>query len=231
VTTNFCLAAFKLANPIQKMEHQFFRPLETKEMFQRLPSTKPKSSGGLTMEKITDPETDNPKTATAWTTITDLLIVEQKILVQNQHHFGQAAPTYLATVKLQQLLSFGGTSFISDQLLYNKLDPAQLTSHYFRQQLRGPMIATTLKNLNMVPLTSVICSLNKELNPSVYLCATADSQASPNKWPSSLLIIYSTTWGLEPTSWNLPTYTPHIWKVCGSHRSTAFFRALKVPSK
>jgi exonuclease III len=132
------LAAFKLANPNQnpeKLEHQFFRALETKEMFRRLPSIKPKSSGGLTMVKIPNPETDNPKTATAWTTITDPIIVEQKILARNQRHFGQAAPTPLATAELQRLLSFGGTSSLSDQLLYNKLDPAQLTSHYFGQQL------------------------------------------------------------------------------------------------
>ena len=132
------LAAFKLANPNQKpekLEHQFFRAIETKEMLRRLPSIKPKSSGGLTMVKIPNPETDNPKTATAWTTITDPVLVEQKILARNQRHFGQAAPTPLATAELQRLLSFGGTSSLSDQLLYNKLDPAQLTSHYVGQQL------------------------------------------------------------------------------------------------
>jgi exonuclease III len=132
------LAAFKLANSKQnpeKLEHQFFRALETKEMFRRLPSIKPKSSRGLTMVKIPDPETANPKTATAWTTITDPTLVEEKILARNQRHFGQAATTPLATAEIQRLLSFGGTSSISDQLLYHKLDPAQLTSHYFGQQL------------------------------------------------------------------------------------------------
>jgi uncharacterized membrane protein len=81
------LAAFQLANSKQdpkKLEHQFFHALETKEMFRRLPSIKPKSTDGLSMVKIPDPETDNPKTATNWTTITDPLLVEQKILARNQ---------------------------------------------------------------------------------------------------------------------------------------------------
>jgi hypothetical protein len=90
------LAAFKLANITQnpeKLEHQFYRALETKEMFRRLPSIKPRSSGGLSMVKIPDPETENPKTATQWTTITDPVQVEQKILARNQRHFGQASVT------------------------------------------------------------------------------------------------------------------------------------------
>jgi hypothetical protein len=62
------------------------------------------------MVKIPDPETDNPKTATNWTTITDPILVEQKILARNQKHFGQASVTPLATADIQQLLSFGGTS-------------------------------------------------------------------------------------------------------------------------
>jgi len=132
------LAAFQLANPTQnpdQLEHKFRRALETKEMFRRLPSIKPRSTGGLTMVKIPDPEHANPKTATKWTTITDPLLVEQKILARNQRHFGQAATTPLATAEIQRLLSFGGTSSISDQLLYNKLDPKHITPDYFGQQL------------------------------------------------------------------------------------------------
>jgi hypothetical protein len=56
------------------------------------------------MVKIPDPETDNPKTATNWTTITDPLLVEQKILARNQRHFGQASTTPLATAEIQRLL-------------------------------------------------------------------------------------------------------------------------------
>jgi hypothetical protein len=132
------LAAFQLANSKQdpkKVEHQFFRALETKEMFRRLPSIKPKSTGGLSMVKIPDPETDNPKTATKWTTITDSLLVEQKILARNQRHFGQASTTPLATAKIQRLLLFGGTSSIADKLLFQKLDPRHITPDYYGQQL------------------------------------------------------------------------------------------------
>jgi exonuclease III len=132
------LASFKLANSNQnpeKLEHQFYRALETKEMFRRLPTTKPRSSGGLSMVKIPDPETDNPKTATKWTTITDPTLVEQKILARNQRHFGQASVTPLATADIQNLLSFGGTSSLSDKILYNRLDPSTLTPDYYGQQL------------------------------------------------------------------------------------------------
>ena len=111
------LAAFKLANNSQnpeKLEHQFYRALETKQMFKNLPSTKPRSSGGLSMVKIPNPETANPKTATNWTTITDPHLVEQKILARNQRHFSQASVTPLATTEIQNLLSFGGTSSLSD---------------------------------------------------------------------------------------------------------------------
>jgi hypothetical protein len=99
------LAAFKLANPDQnpaKLEHQFFRALETKEMFRRLPSIKLKSTGGLSKVKIPDPETANPKTAENWTTITDPIQVEKKILERNQRHFAQAIlqNKYLAQVRV-----------------------------------------------------------------------------------------------------------------------------------
>ena len=132
------LPAFKLANPNQdpkKLEHQFSRALATKEMFRRLPSIKPKSTGGLSMVKIPHPETDNPKTAKNWTTVTDPLLVEQKILARNQRHFGQAASTPLATAEIQRLLHFGGTSSLADQLLYQKLDPSHITPDYYGQQL------------------------------------------------------------------------------------------------
>jgi hypothetical protein len=132
------LASFKLANSTQnpeKLEHQFYRALKTKEMFRKLPSTKPRSSGGLSMVKIPDPETDNPKTAMKWTTITDPTLVEQKILARNQRHFGQASVTPLATADIQNLLSFGGTSSLSDKILYNRLNPSTLTSDYYGQQL------------------------------------------------------------------------------------------------
>jgi hypothetical protein len=77
------LAAFKLANPTQnpaKLEYQFFRALETDETFRRLPSIKPKSTGGLSMVKIPDSETVNHKTAENWTTITDPFFWRRKSL-------------------------------------------------------------------------------------------------------------------------------------------------------
>ena len=87
------------------------------------------------MVKIPDPETANPKTATSWTTITEPQLVEQKILARNQRHFGQAATTPLATAEIQKLLSFGGPSSLSDQILFQKLDPSYLTPDYYGQQL------------------------------------------------------------------------------------------------
>jgi hypothetical protein len=132
------LAAFKLANPDQnpaKLVHQFFRALETKEMFRRLPSMKPKSTGGLSMVKIPGPETANPKTAENWTTITDPIQVEKKILERNQRHFSQASVMPLATPEIHSLLSFGDTSPLADQLLFQNLDPSSITPDYYGQQL------------------------------------------------------------------------------------------------
>jgi hypothetical protein len=97
------LAAFKLANSKQdpqKLEHQFFCTLETKAMFCQLPNIKPKSSGGLSVIKVPDPPTANPKTATNWTTIANPLLVKGTILARNQCHFGQAASTPLATAAI-----------------------------------------------------------------------------------------------------------------------------------
>jgi hypothetical protein len=132
------LSAFKLANPDQnpaKLEHQFFRALETKEMFHRLPSIKPKSTGGLSMVKIPDSETANSKTAENWTTITDPIQVKKQILERNQRHFAQASVTPLATPEIQSLLSFGGISILADRLLFQNLDPSSITPDYYGQQL------------------------------------------------------------------------------------------------
>ncbi len=61
--------------------------------------------------------------------------MEQKILARNQRHFGQAAPTPLASAEIQSLLFFGGTSSTADQLLYHHLDPSQITPDYYGQKL------------------------------------------------------------------------------------------------
>jgi hypothetical protein len=100
-------------------------------MSRRLPSIKPKASLGLSMVKIPGPEKENPKTATKWTTITDTVLVEQQIIARNQRHFGQAAPIPLATPEIQCLLSFGVTSSIVDQLLYQNYDPRLLIPSYY----------------------------------------------------------------------------------------------------
>ena len=91
--------------------------------------------GGLSIIKVPDPKDVNPKTALNWKTITEPKEVKKKILLHNHHHFGQAHPTPLATPEIQQLLSFGGTSSIADQLLYHNLSPSTITNHSYGQQL------------------------------------------------------------------------------------------------
>jgi hypothetical protein len=112
------------------------------------PSIKPKPTDGLSMVKMADPETDNPKTVMNWMTVTDQLLVEQKIITWNQRHFGQAGTTPLATAEMQALLSFGGTSSLADQLLFQKLDPSHITPDYYGQQLLANKCSLNLSELN-----------------------------------------------------------------------------------
>ena len=69
--------------------------------------------------------------------------MEQKILARNQRHLSQASVTPLATADIQNLLSFGGTSSLSDQILFNQLDPTTITPDYYGQQLRAKCSSDT----------------------------------------------------------------------------------------
>jgi hypothetical protein len=113
----------------------FFARSRRRRCFDVYPASNQNPLVAFFMVKILDPETDNPKTATNWTTTTDPLLAEQKILAWNQRHFGQAPTTPLGTAEIQRLFSFGGTSSIADKLLFQKLDPRHITPDYYGQKL------------------------------------------------------------------------------------------------
>jgi hypothetical protein len=89
------------------------------------------------MVKIPDPKTNNPQTATNWTTI------EKKILARNQKHFGQTSVTLLTSVDIHTLLSFGGTSSTADQPLFHNYDSSTITPNYYGQQLLAKFSTNT----------------------------------------------------------------------------------------
>jgi hypothetical protein len=63
----------KILQRVKQAEH-------TKAMFLRLPSIKPKPSGGISLVKVPISLPNNPKAAKEWRTLTDSAEVEQLIM-------------------------------------------------------------------------------------------------------------------------------------------------------
>jgi hypothetical protein len=54
--------------------------------------------------------TEDPERAHIWTTISDPVIIEEKLLARNIAHFGQAEGTLFTTRRIQQMFGYGGTT-------------------------------------------------------------------------------------------------------------------------
>ncbi len=94
----------------EKILQRVERAAHTKAMFLRLPSIKPKPSGGISLIKVPTDLPNNPKAAKEWRTVTDPSKVEQLIMDRQKLHFSQATPTPFANEPLQSTFNWTGTS-------------------------------------------------------------------------------------------------------------------------
>ncbi len=93
----------KILQRIERAEH-------TKAMFLRLPSIKPKPSGGISLVKVPTDLPNKPKEAKEWRTVTEPDEIEQLIMERQKVHFGQATPTPFANEPLKSTFNWTGTS-------------------------------------------------------------------------------------------------------------------------
>ena len=133
------IAALQMANPDKAkelVEKEFNNTKASKEMYRRVPSARPKSSGGISMIKIPESPDDDPKApGTRFKSVVEPMEVEAHILMRNKKHFSQARDTPLAHPDITDALSFSGTSSISDQLLQGTMDVTILTPNRFAQSI------------------------------------------------------------------------------------------------
>jgi hypothetical protein len=69
--------------------------------------------------------TDDPENACIWATISDPVIIEERLLARNISHFGQAEGTLFTTQQFQQMFGYSGTTKKANQLRnkpFNKND-------------------------------------------------------------------------------------------------------------
>ena len=150
------IVAKQLANPDSDPEQmaKLIRSRDaTREMWRRIPSSRPHSTGGISMIKVPTIPTADPKHPdTVFRTVVDPEEMESLLVARNRDHFKQAEHTPLASHHLSTALGWGGTSTISDNILTGSSDLAALTDdHYARDILAA-------------------CQrLNEELDPSITL--------------------------------------------------------------
>lgn len=126
----------------EKAEGMFKRAQETKSMFQNLPTTKAKGTGGLTAiklpaggELVQSANTGNLDDSHQWMTVNDPTIIEQQLLRRNQLHFRQADRTPLATRKAEDEITFAATSETADRLLQGTEEVERLTADKWAQDI------------------------------------------------------------------------------------------------
>ena len=125
------IRALQMANPSKppsKVEKVFLNTLASKEMFRRVPSARPTTSGGISMIKVpVDPTADPKDPNTTFQAIVDPVEVERHILERNRIHFRQAKDTPLANSLISDMIGFSGTSSVADRLLKGTIDVRALT--------------------------------------------------------------------------------------------------------
>jgi hypothetical protein len=74
--------------------------------------------------------TDDPERACIWTTISDPVIIEEKLLAQNIAHFGQAEGTLFTTQRFQHKFGYSGTTQEASKFRHNPFNQTNTpTSH------------------------------------------------------------------------------------------------------
>jgi hypothetical protein len=109
--------------------------------------------------------TEDPDRAATWQTISDPLLIEERLLARNIAHFGQAQGTLFTTNYFQNLFGYSGVTSETEHLLGND----------FEQDIYPPMTrcATTLLN---------ILSSNKRLPPISTKIPISDFSKGLRKW-------------------------------------------------
>ena len=129
------IKAHQLAQPTVDptvIENQIRQNHAMKEMHRKVPSSKPRTSGGISMIKIPVTATDDPKDPkTKFSSIVDPVQIENLIIERNKKHFRQAEFTPLATPHITQSLGFSGTLPIAQDLLKGTADVPTLTPDRF----------------------------------------------------------------------------------------------------
>jgi exonuclease III len=133
------IKALQLANPKKApeiIEKAFYNAQASKEMFKKVPSARPATSGGITSIKIPEDPTADPKaSSTVFKTVVDPIEIERHILQRNKLHFSQARYTPLATSAVSELLGFGGTRSVADRLLKGTVAVEVITDDPFGQAI------------------------------------------------------------------------------------------------
>jgi exonuclease III len=127
------ITAKQLANPDKDAE-QIAKDIRkrdaTREMWRRIPSSKPKSSGGISMIKVPTDPTANPKDPqTIFRSVVDPSEMEVLLLARNKTHFSQAKDTPLAAPVISDMLGWGGDTATAEALLDGTCDVSELTDN------------------------------------------------------------------------------------------------------
>jgi exonuclease III len=127
------IQAKQLANPDldpEDIAKQIRQREALRDMWRRIPSTKSKRSGGLSMIKVpTDPAADPKHPDTTFRTIVDPVEMESALLTRNKKHFSQAKDTPLASDAISTSLGWGANTPTSQSILDGTADIASLTDN------------------------------------------------------------------------------------------------------
>jgi hypothetical protein len=86
--------------------------------------------------------TDDPDVAATWTTISNPLLIEERLLARNIKHFGQAQGTLVTTQRLQDLFGYSGV----DNTVNHLLDGDQTILEDINLSPCGPTLLNLLSN-------------------------------------------------------------------------------------
>ena len=133
------IVAKQLANPSSDPESmaKIIRNRDAiRRMWRRIPSSKTKSSGGISMIKVPlDPHADPKHPDTVFRSVVDPVEMESLLLSRNRKHFRQADSNPLAAPTISARLGWSGCSPIANDLLDGSCDVASLTSDKYAQDI------------------------------------------------------------------------------------------------
>ena len=133
------ITAHQLARPKidpNVIENQIRQNHAMKEMYRKVPSSKPRISGGISMIKIpTDPTADPKNPTTKFSSVVDPVQIENLIIAHNKKHFRQAEVTPLAAPNVTASLGFSGTLPTAQTLLDGTATLPTLTENRFGQAI------------------------------------------------------------------------------------------------